>query len=117
LFSRLLSYENEAFHWMETRVGFDYDAIIEIGANVGVYGVFFDRLSRESGSRLKKIFSFEPAREPYRRLLANLAAKSERVIAYPVAVGAQGGLRHFLNLKTILQMARSIEHSHGFSQR
>lgn len=96
LFSHTLSYEYEVFGWLEKHAAKNYDAIIEIGANVGVYSVFFDRLSREPGSRLKKIFSFEPAREPYRRLLGNLAAnKADRVVAFPVAVGTQCGFEPF----------------------
>jgi hypothetical protein len=100
LFSRVLSYETEEFRWMEKHAAADYDAIIEIGANVGVYSVFFDRLSRKPSSRLQKIFSFEPAREPYRRLMENLCAnKADRVVAFPVAVGTQSGFDSFFEPK------------------
>ena len=67
LFRRRLSYERQCLRWLEERVSDNYDSIIEIGANVGLYSVFFDQLSRRPNARLKKIFAFEPATEAYRQ--------------------------------------------------
>lgn len=96
LFFSRLSYEGESLRWLEGRAARDYDAIIEIGANVGLYTVFFDRLSRLPGARLKEIVSFEPSPEPYRRLLLNLEANgANKVAAYPVAIGDVNGFKTF----------------------
>jgi FkbM family methyltransferase len=88
--------DNACFRWLETYAGREYEAVIDIGANVGLYSIFFDRLSREPGSRLKEIFSFEPAREPYRRLLMNLKANDcDKVTAFPIAIGDKTGFQVF----------------------
>jgi FkbM family methyltransferase len=88
--------DNACFRWLETYAAREYDAIIDIGANVGLYTIFFDRLSRQPDSRLKEIFSFEPAREPYRRLLMNLRANAcDKVTAFPIAIGETTGFQVF----------------------
>jgi FkbM family methyltransferase len=88
--------DNACFQWLETYAGREYEAVIDIGANVGLYSIFCDRLSRQPGSRLKEIFSFEPAREPYRRLLMNLRANaSDKVTAFPMAIGEKTGFQVF----------------------
>jgi len=87
LFSRRLAYEAPVFAWLEREAARRYGAVIEIGANVGVYSVFFDRLSRLPGARLKTIAVFEPSAEAFRRLLNNLALNGAgRVVAYNAAV-------------------------------
>jgi hypothetical protein len=52
-----------------------YDLVIEIGANVGIYSVFFDTLikSGRPSCQLKQVVSLEAAFEPC-RLLDNLRA-------------------------------------------
>src|SRR5262249_17914416 len=75
LFGRRLNYEQPVFCWLEQNVNEHYDAVIEIGANVGVYSVFFDALIKANpDSRLRTVIAFEPALEPYTRLLENLKA-------------------------------------------
>ena len=98
LFSRRFndSCDNACFRWLETYAAREYEVVIDIGANVGLYSIFFDRLSRQPGSRLKEIFSFEPAREPYRRLLMNLRANAcDKVMAFPIAIGEKTGFEVF----------------------
>ena len=103
LFLRRLTYEASAFRWLECHVAKHYDTIIEIGANVGIYSIFFDRLSKQSGARLKRIISFEPSQEAYHRLTANLAANTaDNVTAFRVAVGVESGFRTFYEPKGYL---------------
>jgi FkbM family methyltransferase len=88
--------DNACFRWLETYAGREYEAVMDIGANVGLYSIFFDRLSRQPGSRLREIFSFEPAREPYRRLLMNLRANAcDKVTTFPLAIGEKTGFQVF----------------------
>jgi FkbM family methyltransferase len=98
LFSRRLddSSENGCFRWLEQFAASKYDSVIDIGANVGLYSLFFNTLSKEPGSRLKEIFAFEPCREAYRRLVMNIAANAaEKIGAYPVAIGSLTGFQTF----------------------
>ena len=96
LFFRSLPYEQALFTWLEPRVG-DYGTIIEIGANVGVYSVFFDRIARHlPPNRQPSIVVFEPSGEAYSRLLANLRANDARHVAtFQAAVGERSGLQTF----------------------
>lgn len=65
-----LGYERELFALLETRL-LEYDAIVEIGANVGVFSLFAACFT-SAQSKQPKIFVFEPSREAYFRLLQNL---------------------------------------------
>jgi FkbM family methyltransferase len=75
----------------------DYDLVIEIGANVGVYSVFFDALiKKHPDSRLKRIIAFEPAYEPFRRLLENIAVnKADLVTPFRAGIGDTSGFEAF----------------------
>lgn len=97
LFSRRLDYEPAEFVWLEDHAASRYDAIVEIGANVGLYSVFFDALARASeGGRLRRIYSFEPSLPAYRRLLANLAInKATTVEPFTVAISDRTGFADF----------------------
>lgn len=93
--SSQLSYEKEIFDYLEGCLS-NYDAIIEIGANVGVFSIFFSRLFRKHGKKLSDIFIFEPSVEAYRRLLKNI--KINRVSGIQIfncAVGEVTGLQDF----------------------
>ena len=93
LFRRRLGYEQAVFRWLEANVCADYDAVVEIGANVGVYTVFLGLLARRNaGGRLRSVFSFEPSPRAFARLSENLACNglpSDR--AFRLAVGARAG--------------------------
>lgn len=96
LFTDRIDYEPYMFEWLESRVQ-DYDLIIEIGANVGIYSVFFDAVARRlpEGQR-PRLVAFEPAHVAFQRLQRNLAAnKAWSVTAYQAAVGEHSGLQSF----------------------
>lgn len=97
LFLSALEYEVPVFRWLEANVSETYDLILEIGANAGLYTVFFDALFKAgSGATKRRIVSFEPAPEAYRRLIANMAAnEAKHVLAYQAAVGERSGLEAF----------------------
>jgi FkbM family methyltransferase len=97
LFSRRLGGPSEhgCFCWLE-KCARDYETVIDVGANVGLYSLFFNALSKERDACLKEIFAFEPSREAYRRLLMNLAANAaDKITAYPVAIGNICGFESF----------------------
>lgn len=95
LFAKRLRYEQASFKWLEANAANDYDIIIEIGANVGVFTVFFDALARE-GLRLKEVIAFEPSRQAYARLLSNLKANSATTVTpFNAAVGTSSGFQTF----------------------
>src|SRR5262249_11218158 len=95
LFGRRLNYEQPVFCWLEQNVNEHYDAVIEIGANVGVYSVFFDALIKANpDSRLRTVIAFEPALEPYTRLLENLKANGAAlVLPFRTAIADGTGFR------------------------
>ena len=96
LFSRRLSYEQPVFRWLEREATGAYDLVLEIGANVGIYSVFLARLiETREGGRLKRIIAFEPALDPFRRLLANLRANGSHCVEPFRAAVADGGFRAF----------------------
>ncbi len=96
LFRNRMDYESEVFEWLEREAG-QYDAIIEIGANVGMYTVFFDALAKTSAHpRPHNIFCFEPSPKAFERLSANLAANGcKHVTAQRAAVGQRSGTMEF----------------------
>jgi FkbM family methyltransferase len=80
-----LSYEQEVFAFLETRM-LAYDAVIEIGANVGLFTTFFARWLAQR-TPAGRVYAFEPSRQAYERLLQNLAANSsDNVLAFNCAV-------------------------------
>ena len=85
---RRITYEQEVVDWLASR---NYDAVIEIGANVGVYTLLLSRLFPSA-----RIFSFEPSRLAYLRLLNNLALNScGNVYTFNCAVGAESAFMDF----------------------
>ena len=96
LFSRTVTFEEgPSFAWFK-REAAKFDAIIEIGSNVGVFTVFFDRLARRPNARLAHIYSFEPAPVAFQRLQLNLQANQcKHVILRNAAVGEQSGTLPF----------------------
>jgi FkbM family methyltransferase len=95
LFSRTVTYEASSFAWFR-RGAPKFDAIIEIGANVGVFTVFFDHLARRSNARLACIYSFEPAPVAFERLRRNVEANQcTHLILHNAAVGEQSGTLPF----------------------
>lgn len=91
LFFRGLAYEREVFALLENRLD-QYDAIVEIGANVGVYTTYFAQACNER----QAIFAFEPSRKAFERLKENLALNgAARVQPFNLAVTDKPGLVSF----------------------
>jgi FkbM family methyltransferase len=91
-FTRTLGYEADVFTALLARMS-RYDAVLEIGANVGVFSLFFRRQRRDHNV---PIFCFDPSREAFSRLLDNLAIDREpNVFAIPAAVAGSPGLAQF----------------------
>lgn len=111
LFSKRLDYERSVFCWLEQNANERYDIVIEIGANVGIYSVFFDTLiSSRPGSRLRKVIVFEPSLEPYTRLVENLKAnKATFVLPFRAAVADATGFRTFYEPKDHLTNGSFVE--------
>lgn len=88
LFNRL-DYEPEVFQWLKDR---RYDCVVEIGANVGLFTAFFSKLVGPQG----KVYAFEPSREAYHRLQANLLVnRIENVEAFNCAIADHAGIAEF----------------------
>lgn len=86
-----LTYEQDVFQFLEPRLS-QYDVIIEIGANVGVFTVFFEKGSSES----TRIYSFEPSISAYTRLLENLHYNDcKRTTTFQCAVGDRSRIAWF----------------------
>lgn len=86
VFSPMMSYESEVFSYLEPHI-VNYDAIVEIGANVGIYSLFFSRLFFQNKKK-GKIFAFEPSRKAYHRLLDNIKINSaNNIYPFNLAVG------------------------------
>jgi FkbM family methyltransferase len=80
-----LSYEHEVFTFLETRMP-AYGAVIEIGANVGLFTTFFARWLADR-TPAGRVYAFEPSRQAYERLLQNLAANaSNNVLVFNCAI-------------------------------
>lgn len=87
-----LLYEQEVFHFLDSRIH-QYDAVIEIGANVGVFTVYFGKRLQQTGGR---VYAFEPSRRAFVRLVQNLSANNlPNVFCFGVAVGAETGFGSF----------------------
>jgi FkbM family methyltransferase len=90
---RSLLYEPEVFAQVERIIG-DVDAVLDIGANVGVFTLFFSHhLAQRDGAR---VFAFEPSLEAFSRLQSNLTANGcSKVVAFNAAVSSTDGTASF----------------------
>jgi FkbM family methyltransferase len=86
-----LDYERSLFQWLEQQLG-EYDAVVEIGANVGVFTVFMAQLKRARGWTKPRVVSFEPSRSAFARLLDNLALNGCDSEVFNCAVSDRGGV-------------------------
>jgi FkbM family methyltransferase len=105
-----MAYEREVFAWLEQATE-RYDAVIEIGANVGIYSVFLDALIKaRPGARLRKVFCFEPSLDAFMRLIENLRAnRAAHVVPYRAAVGDARGFRTFFEPRDHLTNGSFVE--------
>ena len=94
LFDKRLRYEEHVFKLLAPRVP-KYDVIVEIGANVGIYSIFFGEMARRFESHTR-IYVFEPSRRAFFRLLENLEENQlENVVAFNLAVAGSVGFLPF----------------------
>mgnify|MGYP000317690686 CR=1 FL=1 len=92
LFTSDLAYEPEVFAALD-RIMQGYDAIVEVGANVGFYSLYFAAARRSTDV---PVYCFEPSVEAFARLRTNLAINdTPNVFAIPAAVSAVAGLARF----------------------
>lgn len=90
----VLGYEPEVFAFLDTRVR-GYDAIVEIGANVGVFTVYFADKLRRTGAD-GRVYAFEPSEVASRRLQRNVALNhAGNVSVFQAAVGGRSGFEWF----------------------
>lgn len=118
LFRERLAHEPEVFDFLESRLP-SYDAVLEIGANVGVYTVFFAKsLPRGQGPR---VFSFEPSPRAFAQLLRHVELNGlGNVRAFNQAVGPPGPMapfyenaRDWMKGSVDVEMAAQFEGSAG----
>ena len=87
-----LRYEHEVFAMLDTRMP-GYDAVVEIGANVGVFTLY---LARQLQTRGGTVYAFEPSFRAYARLVQNVAANQlTNVVLFNAAVGDHPGIESF----------------------
>jgi FkbM family methyltransferase len=91
LFSPRLHYETDVFRLLGKRVH-RYDAIIEIGANVGVFTCTFGKLFQKAGKDVSKILAFEPSPKAFERLMRNLRVNAlDEITTFQAAIAAEDG--------------------------
>ena len=94
LIKRRLDYEPWVFQTLRDRFA-RFDCIVEIGANVGVYSVFFAQQASAAGRSIP-IYVFEPSRQAYARLIENLQVNGATLVTpFNVAVAEQAGFSEF----------------------
>lgn len=74
------NYEPEVFSFLDGRMG-DYDAVVEIGANVGVFTLYFTAQLAKWGAD-RRVYAFEPSRRAGLRLLENLDLNQVTNVSY-----------------------------------
>jgi len=78
-----LRYEEEVFDFLDQRLS-NYDLVIEIGANAGVFTLFMALKLAQSGG---EVMSFEPSARAYARLMQNVSANDlQNVTLFNAAV-------------------------------
>jgi len=92
--SRRLHHEPEVFAFLESRM-MNYHSVIEVGANIGVFTLFFSKWLAQ-GKQHGKVFAFEPSRRAFERLLKNLEVNGcSNVFPFNCAVGEEIGISSF----------------------
>lgn len=92
LLTESLNYELDVFRLLKDRLK-QYDAILEIGANVGLYSCFF---ANYRPNKQVPLYCFEPSKTAFCRLVRNMdLADQTNVYLVPAAVSTQSGLVRF----------------------
>jgi FkbM family methyltransferase len=94
MFRDRLAHEPEVFAFLKDRLG-AYDAVLEIGANIGAYTILFSKLVPSRDGK-PTVFSFEPSKRAYGELLRHIALNDlSNVRAFNSAVGPAGLMASF----------------------
>lgn len=92
-FTSTFSYEPEVVRFLEQLLP-QIDRVVEIGANVGIFTVYFSRSFAERGHG--RIYAFEPSPRTFQALLDNLLAnRADNVTPVNVAVSSKAGVAAF----------------------
>ncbi len=87
-----MGYEHEVFQFLDSLLQ-QYDTVIEIGANVGIFNLFLSKKLQEKGGR---VFAFEPSQKVYSRLVRSLAVNGlANVSCFGGAIGVETRLSSF----------------------
>jgi FkbM family methyltransferase len=86
---RELKYEENVFSYLKS-ANKKYDAIIEIGANVGIYTVFFASFYKNCD-----VYAFEPSPKAFSRLIENLKINRAAANVFNAAVGEKTSFESF----------------------
>jgi len=85
---RSMPYETEVFRWLATR---SYSTIVDIGANLGVFSIYFAKRFPEAG-----VYAFEPSRKVFSRLVSNAAANGvSNLHVFNCAISSESGFLNF----------------------
>lgn len=97
LFRKRFESDAHVLGWLERCALQRYDAVIDIGANMGLYALFFDALICSAApARLRHVYAFEPSRKAYARLLANIEVNGARSISpFCAAISNRSGVAEF----------------------
>ena len=86
-FNRALTFnskEEDTLAWLKNNPGLD---LVDIGANVGIYSLYFAKLSENS-----QIYSFEPDASSFTSLVKNISVNSTpNIKAFCIALGSRKG--------------------------
>lgn len=105
LVSSSLGYEEETFRLIADRIA-SYDAVVELGANVGVYTTTLGSLFRKAGKDLSRIIAFEPSPASFERLNENLALNGlGRIRTVNAAVSDADGTASFYSAQPMASTA------------
>jgi FkbM family methyltransferase len=90
LFWQNMPYEEELYFWIKDKIK-DYDLIIDIGANVGIFSIFSAKANPAA-----QVYSFEPSTEAFYRLTQNKRNnKLPNLTLFNVAVAADNDFLEF----------------------
>jgi hypothetical protein len=94
LFAKKMYYEAEVFDYLDKCMD-EFDSVIEIGANVGIFTLYFYQSFLRRNKKIK-IFAFEPSQKAYFRLLNNLQInEASAVQTYNAAIANKVGFLDF----------------------
>lgn len=86
-----LSYEDEVFSFLDGVIA-RYDAVVDVGANIGVFTCWFGKRMAGKG----KVYAFDPSRKVFGRLLENVERNGlDNVQAFNCAIGKDSGFAIF----------------------